>query len=126
MSRILTLVTNTYISKEAFYQYVVKSGGSKHELSENFSQGILKKGDACVWLYYRGEKHNFDDEELALLEAKYSISPETSVGVDLSNGKGSLKLALLFCRNFMEDFPDAALEDSYRNYFSLEELENFQ
>lgn len=98
----------------------------KGELTEvgNFEQGVIQRGEATVWIYYRGADTNLDEDEIQDIKQTYSFIPKTSVTVEISREDGSKELAIDFCKKFISHYQDAIVDDAHGNYFTINSIDN--
>ncbi|WP_027622851.1 hypothetical protein [Acetivibrio clariflavus] len=120
MSSIISIFLKEKISKENFFDFLIHMGGYKQSIG-NLEQGVLESGDSTIWLYYRGESFNLDNEELFELN-NIIQDAKTEIVIEISSEDGSSLLAKDFCEKISQQFGTLALYNEEGIFFQLKDI----
>ena len=122
MARVISIISNDFISKQQVFKFIESVNGTISTISK-LTQGVIQDGEKTLWIYYRGEEINLDSEELAEIKEKFNMIPKISIGIEISSEEGSKELAIDFCSKFLRQYPNCIIDDSYGNFFTIEQIE---
>ena len=87
-------------------------------------QGALEDEDSesIIWMYYRGNEFNLDEEEMIQLEL-YLKNAKTEITIELSSDEYSNLLAKKFCQKMANKFGNLILYSNEGEFFTEAEID---
>lgn len=122
MSCIFPIFTQMCLSKEEVFNIVKEQNGYIIG-DETLSKGVITKGEATIWIYYRGTDIELELNTLEKVKKLYDIEINTEVAVSIGHGENSEKLAADFCIQFLKVFPKSIVE--YGGFLGMNELKKW-
>jgi hypothetical protein len=117
----ISVFIDKLISERSFYTFLSTLGGKEQKVG-CLRQGALENGDAIIWLHFRGNNFNLDEnEQLKLVE--YMQNPKTEIGIEISSNDGSYELAKIFCINVSMMFGEVIIYDLEDRFMHLNEID---
>lgn len=115
----MSIYTEEYLLKEEVFNLVKELNGQIGQIGE-FSQGVITKDAATIWIYYRGSVVKSKINIVEQVKAKFNIDANTEVSVNIGHDNYSEKLAANFCIQFLEKYPKSIV--NYREFLGVNEL----
>lgn len=114
MSVMRFLLVGEAVSSEEVNNVIIEFGGSIDKY-----QGVIQKGEATLWLYYRDGDLGFDPDEIEQIQDKLKIDPINVIAIELDSGIRSKRLSVNFSKFFKEKYPKSALIEDDESYIDL-------
>lgn len=115
----MLIYAEEYLQREDIFDLVKELNGQIGQIGE-FSQGVITKDAATIWIYYRGSAVKSKVNIVEQVKTKFNIDVNTEVSVDIGHDDYSEKLAANFCIKFLEKYPKSIV--SYGNFLGMNEL----
>jgi len=122
MSCVFPIYTEECLSKENVFNFVKELKGQIGQIGE-FSQGVITKDKATIWIYYRGSDIKSEVSTIEQVKKLFDIDINTEVAVEIGHGDYSEKLAANFCINFLELYPKSIVR--YGGFLRLNEVKKW-
>lgn len=123
MSEVLKIFSEKRISGSELFDFVRSLGGYIIDaIDPTHIQGVLELGKATIWVIY---PEDIKDRDTEFFKENYNLDVNTKIILEMGNADGTAKLALGFCKSFMNHYPSSViLEDNGRiKYYTSNEIQ---
>lgn len=130
MATCFSMYKKKFISIRQTLEFVKSFGGyvvndeDKYEDIPDDAIGIVEKGDAIIWVYYRSDLSEFN-EGILLFNNVFGTNAEAIITVEHGKGKGTDKLARDFYLAFIKKYPDTYVLGRQDKFFDFNALSKF-